>query len=48
MGNNGQAAGMLDAVTALAPSLAARAIEIETARTLPADLVETLREIGFY
>ena len=48
MRNNRQAAGMLDAVTALAPSLAARAIEIETARTLPADLVETLREIGFY
>ena len=39
---------MLAAVRTLAPSLAARAPEMEAARRMPLDIVETLRELGVF
>ncbi|HKR47239.1 MAG TPA: acyl-CoA dehydrogenase family protein [Paraburkholderia sp.] len=39
---------MLDEIRQLAPSIASRAAEIEAARRMPADLVETLKAIGIY
>jgi alkylation response protein AidB-like acyl-CoA dehydrogenase len=40
--------GVLDAVTALAPAIAARGPEIETARRLPADLLDDLVTAGAF
>ncbi len=39
---------LLDAVRGLAPTITGRAEEIETARRLPLDLVETLTEVGCF
>jgi indole-3-acetate monooxygenase len=43
-----EAARLLADIRALAPSIAARAAEIEAARRIPLDLVETLRSIGVF
>ena len=42
------AADVLEAVTALAPSIAGRAEEIEAGRTLPADLLDDLKSTGAF
>lgn len=42
------AAALLDAAERMAPEIAARADEIEAARTLPRDLVEALAEAGMF
>ena len=39
---------MLDEIRKLAPSIPSRAAEIEAARRMPSDLVETLKAIGIY
>ncbi|WP_205965724.1 acyl-CoA dehydrogenase family protein [Paraburkholderia guartelaensis] len=39
---------MLDEIRKLAPSIRTRAAEIEAARRMPSDLVETLKAIGIY
>jgi alkylation response protein AidB-like acyl-CoA dehydrogenase len=44
----GEAARLLTAVRNLAPELAARAEEIEAARRVPGDIIDTLRRIGIY
>ena len=42
------AADVLDATRELAPTIAARAAEIETARRLPPDLLDDLRRVGCF
>lgn len=42
------AADVLDATRELAPTIAVRAAEIETARRLPPDLLDDLRRVGYF
>jgi alkylation response protein AidB-like acyl-CoA dehydrogenase len=44
----GEAARLLAAIDDLAPELAARAGEIESARRIPADITDRLRHMGFF
>ncbi len=44
----GEASRLLAAILDLAPELAARAMEIETARRIPADIIDRLRQIGLF
>ena len=44
----GAAAQLLAAINDLAPRLAARAMEIESARRIPADIIDRLRQIGLF
>ena len=44
----GAAAQLLAAINDLAPRLAARAVEIESARRIPADIIDRLRQIGLF
>jgi alkylation response protein AidB-like acyl-CoA dehydrogenase len=48
MTSRGSADALLAGIHALAPEIAARAPEIEAARRLPPDLVETLRAVGVF
>ena len=43
-----EAAGLRAAIDEMAPELAARAAEIESARRVPADIVDRLRQIGLF
>jgi alkylation response protein AidB-like acyl-CoA dehydrogenase len=43
-----EAERLLADIRALAPNIAGRAAEIEAARRIPLDLVETLRSIGIF
>jgi alkylation response protein AidB-like acyl-CoA dehydrogenase len=44
----GEATRLLAAINALAPELTARAMEIENARRIPADIIDRLRQMGLF